>query len=70
MATVNGYLINVKDRIILTGYFDASALNMNVDDAQFFVNGVNTDTLGINLVFVWKRNGIQIIKLFTFKVLV
>ena len=70
MATVNGYLINVKDRIILTGYFDASALNMNVDDAQFFVNGVNTDTLGIDLVFDWKRNGIQIIKLFTFKVLV
>ncbi len=70
MATVNGYLINVKDRIVLTGYFDASALNMNVDDAQFFVNGVNTDTLGIDLVFAWKRNGIQIIKLFTFKVLV
>jgi iron complex outermembrane receptor protein len=70
VATVNGYLINVKDRIVLTGYFDASALNMNVDDAQFFVNGVNTDTLGIDLVFAWKRNGIQIIKLFTFKVLV
>ena len=55
-ATVDGYLINVKDRIVLTGYFDASALNLNVDAAQFFVNGVNTDTRGIDLVFAWKKN--------------
>ncbi|WP_264521355.1 TonB-dependent receptor plug domain-containing protein [Flavobacterium sp. N1994] len=53
-TTVDGYLINVKDRIVLTGYFDASALNLNVDQAQFFVNGVNTVTKGIDVVLAWK----------------
>ncbi|WP_395066507.1 TonB-dependent receptor plug domain-containing protein, partial [Flavobacterium sp.] len=54
-ATVDGYLINVKDRIVLTGYFDASALNLNVDAAQFFVNGVNTKTMGLDFVFAYKK---------------
>lgn len=53
-ATVDGYLVNVKDRIVLTGYFDATALNLNVDSAQFFVNGVNTVTQGIDVVMAWK----------------
>jgi iron complex outermembrane recepter protein len=55
-ATVDGYLINVKDRIVLTGYFDASALNLNVDAAQFFVNGVNTKTMGADVVLAWKKS--------------
>lgn len=54
-ATVDGYLLNVKDRIVLTGYFDATALNLNVDAAQFFVNGVSTKTKGIDLVLAWKK---------------
>ena len=54
-ATVDGYLINVKDRIVLTGYFDATALNLNVDAAQFFVNGVDTSTKGIDFVMSWKK---------------
>ncbi|TGD59408.1 TonB-dependent receptor [Flavobacterium humi] len=54
-ATVDGYMINVKDRIVLTGYFDASSLGMNVDQAQFFVNGVDTKTKGIDFVFSWKK---------------
>ncbi len=53
-ATIDGYLINVSDRIVLTGYFDATALNLNVDSAQFFVNGVNTVTKGIDVVMSWK----------------
>lgn len=53
-ATVDGYLINVSDRIVLTGYFDATALNLNVDSAQFFVNGVNTVTKGVDVVMAWK----------------
>ena len=53
-ATVDGYLINVSDRIVLTGYFDATALNLNVDSAQFFVNGVSTVTKGIDIVMSWK----------------
>lgn len=54
-ATVDGYLINVDDRIVLTGYFDASHLGTNVDKAQFFVNGVDTKTLGLDVVFAWKK---------------
>ncbi|WP_100431489.1 TonB-dependent receptor [Flavobacterium sp. 1] len=54
-ATVDGYLINVKDRIVLTGYFDASQLGMNVDKAQFFVNGVDTKTTGLDVVLSWKK---------------
>ncbi len=55
-ATVDGYLINVSDRIVLTGYFDATALNLNVDSAQFFVNGVSTVTKGIDVVMSWKSS--------------
>jgi iron complex outermembrane receptor protein len=54
-ATIDGYLINVSDRIVLTGYFDATALSMNVDSAQFFVNGVSTITKGVDVVMSWKN---------------
>ncbi len=54
-ATVDGYFINVKDRIVLTGYFDASALNLGVSEAQFFTNAADTKTAGIDLVFAWKK---------------
>lgn len=54
-ATVDGYMVNVKDRIVLTGYFDASALNIGVDQAQFFVNGVDTKTTGLDVVIAWKK---------------
>jgi iron complex outermembrane receptor protein len=54
-ATIDGYMINVKDRIVLTGYFDASALNIGVDEAQFFVNGVDTKTTGLDVVLSWKK---------------
>lgn len=54
-ATVDGYLINVKDRIVLTGYFDATQLNMGLDKAQFFVNGVDTKTVGLDVVLAWKK---------------
>ncbi|WP_396194280.1 TonB-dependent receptor plug domain-containing protein [Flavobacterium sp.] len=54
-ATIDGYMVNVKDRIVLTGYFDASALNIGVDQAQFFVNGVDTKTTGLDVVISWKK---------------
>ncbi len=54
-ATVDGYMINVKDRIVLTGYFDASSLGLGVDQAQFFVNGADTKTKGVDLVLSWKK---------------
>jgi iron complex outermembrane receptor protein len=54
-ATVDGYFINVEDRIVLTGYFDATTLNIGVDQAQFFVNGVDTKTAGLDIVLSWKK---------------
>ncbi|MNX38912.1 Ferric enterobactin receptor precursor [compost metagenome] len=54
-ATIDGYYIKVKDRIVLTGYFDASSLNLGVSEAQFFANGVDTSTHGLDLVFSWKK---------------
>ncbi|OHT45492.1 TonB-dependent receptor [Flavobacterium tructae] len=54
-ATVDGYYIKVKDRIVLTGYFDAKPLNLGVDKAQFFVNGVDTSTHGLDIVLAWKK---------------
>ena len=55
-ATVDGYYIQVKDRIVLTGYFDAEPLNLGVSEAQFFANGVDTSTHGLDVVFSWKKN--------------
>jgi iron complex outermembrane recepter protein len=55
-ATVDGYFINVDDRIVLTGYFDATPLNLGVAAAQFFTNGVDTKTKGLDVVIAWKKN--------------
>ncbi|MEP0264594.1 TonB-dependent receptor [Dokdonia sp.] len=55
-ATVDGYYITVDDRIVLTGTFDASGLGINVSEAQFFANGVDTETTGLDLVLSWKKN--------------
>lgn len=54
-ATIDSYLIKVKDRIVLTGYFDATSLGLNVDAAQFFTNGVDTETKGLDIVLSWKK---------------
>ncbi|WP_245794805.1 TonB-dependent receptor [Flaviramulus basaltis] len=54
-ATVDGYYVHIKDRIILTGNFDASNLNANVNDVQFFANGVNTSTLGLDIILTWRK---------------
>lgn len=54
-ATVDGYFIKVKNRIVLTGYFDAAPLNIGDTEAQFFVNGVDTKTTGLDLVLAWKK---------------
>ncbi len=65
-ATVDGYFINVKDRIVLTGTFDAtddalpqavrSALSdLKVGAAQFFTNAVDTRTKGVDVVLSYSR---------------
>lgn len=54
-ATIDAYLVNIKDRIILTGNFDASNLDANVNDVQFFANGVNTNTIGLDAILTWSK---------------
>lgn len=54
-ATADVYQINVKDRIILTDNFDASFLNQGVEIAQFFANGADTKTTGLDLVVSYKK---------------
>lgn len=54
-ATVDGYYINVKDRIVLTGNFASSAIP-GVDSAQFFTNGADTKTTGLDVILSWKTN--------------
>ncbi|NER11199.1 iron complex outermembrane recepter protein [Muriicola jejuensis] len=53
-ATVDGYYIDVKDRIVLTGNFDAPQIP-NVEAAQFFANGADTRTIGLDVVLSWKK---------------
>ncbi len=48
--TFDAYQISVTDRIILTDVFDASSLGVGADAAQFFANGVDTKTSGIDIV--------------------
>ncbi|AOW19680.1 TonB-dependent receptor [Urechidicola croceus] len=51
-ATVDAYTISVDDRIILTDNFTDQAIlgPLNVDAAQFFANGVDTKTTGLDIV--------------------
>jgi iron complex outermembrane receptor protein len=49
-ATVDAYSIFVEDRIVLTDNFDATHLNLGVEVAQFFANGVDTRTNGLDVV--------------------
>lgn len=64
--TVDGYWVQVKDRIVISGQFDGSdpALDpflraemarLNVSLAQFFANAVNTTNKGIDLVVEYNR---------------
>ncbi len=55
--TVDGYSVNIKDRIVLTGLFDQSddaigdiLKNLNVGAAQFFTNAVDTRTTGLDVI--------------------
>lgn len=54
-ATVDAYSIAVKDRIILTDNFDATSLNVGAEAAQFFANGVDTKTQGLDLILNYKK---------------
>jgi iron complex outermembrane receptor protein len=56
-ATVDGYMIKMRDRIVVTGFYDASTaaltdyLNQNsLHSVNFFANAVNTTNTGIDVV--------------------
>lgn len=53
-TTIDAYRIRVNDRIILTDNFDASMLGVGADNAQFFANGVDTKTTGVDIVLSYK----------------
>lgn len=62
-ATVDGYYIKVKNRIVLTGNFSRDDLPANVqaeypyiDQAQFFANAIDTKTTGVDLILSYTEN--------------
>ncbi len=73
-VTVDGYMVQVKDRIVLSGLFDkddatlpaaltTALTNLDVQTAQFFANSVNTTNFGVDiLVDYTKKVGKNTIK--------
>lgn len=64
--TLDGYWVQVKDRVVLSGQFDAddpsldpnftsTLKGLNVSLAQFFANAVNTTNKGIDLVIDYNK---------------
>ncbi len=58
--TVDIYQINIDDRIVLSGRFNTDDPNigdilagLNVGEAQFFTNAVDTETSGIDITASW-----------------
>ncbi|WP_300565622.1 TonB-dependent receptor [Flavobacterium sp.] len=49
-GTVDGYFVNIENRIVLSGQFDGSGLGMNVANVQFFTNALSTKTTGVDFV--------------------
>jgi iron complex outermembrane receptor protein len=61
-ATVDGYYVDIEDRIVLTGLFEDSDPDigedlqaLNVGAAQFFTNALDTRTLGLDVVLTYAR---------------
>lgn len=61
-ATVDGYYVNIKDRIVLTGAFEdtdpeigADLQALNVAAAQFFTNALDTRTTGVDVIVTYTR---------------
>jgi iron complex outermembrane receptor protein len=63
-VTADLYLINIDDRIVLSGRFDADnypalggiLATLGVGQAQFFVNSVDTRTKGLDLTVAYKTD--------------
>jgi iron complex outermembrane recepter protein len=55
--TVDGYLVRIQDRVVLTGQFDdqddiigAELQRLGVEKAQFFTNAISTRTIGMDVI--------------------
>lgn len=62
-ATVDGYYISVKNRIVLTGNFSRDDLPTDVqtdypyiDQVQFFSNAIDTRTKGVDVILSYNEN--------------
>lgn len=62
-ATIDGYYVKIKDRIVLTGAFantdpdiGTELQTLNVGAAQFFTNALDTKTLGLDIIFTFTKN--------------
>jgi iron complex outermembrane receptor protein len=66
-VTVDGYYVHIKDRIVLSGQFDANDATLDpsliaemqrtkVNTTQFFANAVNTTNTGVDIVLDYKKN--------------
>nr|WP_295876999.1 TonB-dependent receptor [uncultured Chitinophaga sp.] len=69
-VTLDGYVVKVKDRIVLSGQFNASDATLDkefqdalkalhIDNAQFFANAVNTTNYGLDLVVDYNKKWLK-----------
>jgi len=61
-ATIDGYYVDIQDRIVLTGAFEDTdpdigqeLQRLNVAAAQFFTNALDTRTSGLDVVLSWAK---------------
>ncbi|MDQ2718608.1 MAG: TonB-dependent receptor [Bacteroidota bacterium] len=70
--TVDGYIVKIKDRVVLSGQFDTTTIalksilqQLNVSQAQFFANAVNTTNTGVDIILNydkrWGGNSLNIL---------
>ena len=70
--TVDGYMVKIKNRVVLSGQFDTSVAalkpiltQLDVTQAQFFANAVNTTNYGIDVVAnyakFWGKNSFKVL---------
>jgi iron complex outermembrane receptor protein len=62
-ATVDGYYVGIRDRVVLTGAFGsddpdigASLEPLGVGAAQFFTNALDTETWGLDVILTCERS--------------
>lgn len=61
-ATIDGYYVEIDDRIVLTGAFEdtdpdigSELVALNVGAVQFFTNAIDTRTRGVDVILTYSR---------------